>query len=241
MSKKIKVVALIVVICILVLDMMHQMYDRGSDIINAQWKNDQTKITITEGNLDKGAPIDEDAIADERYRETPQEAIEAVQTLAPPEEIYRWHVDEVIFQKESDEYMVLYYRAILNKNVECFTFIKLKKKQIDGAVKYTALFWESFEHTNKKQLVDIDLYGFNGYVQSNLHLADMERDMSVEPGVKRFVWSATTYDDIYKLKIEGQAPTEIIPYMEFDQQFYFWYYDDIQSDKPFSQMEFTVE
>ena len=235
-KKKIQILLLIFIIGVLVIDIMRQAHNQSWGTANNGQQKIQTQITLSGGDLDEIAPIDEDAIADERYKDTALEAIEAVQALAPPEQVYRWKVDEVIFQKENDEYAILYYRAVKDKNKECFTFVKLKKKQVDGLIKYAVLAFNPTEHTRKTQYIG----GFNGYVQRNLELADINRNMGIDPN-KRFIWSATIHDDIYKLRIEGQAPTEIIPYMEFDRQLYFWYYDDIQSDKPFSQMEFTVE
>ena len=236
-KKMIRIIVLVGIICVLGLDLMRIAKDQGF-AMSGQGQMGQTQITFTGGNLDQIAPIDEDAIADERYRDTPQEAIEAVQALAPPEQVYRWKVDEVIFQKESDEYAVLYYRAVKDKNQECFTFVKLKKKQVAGSVKYAVLTFNPHERNTKDKFMKMG--GFDYYVQINLSMKDMDRNMGVDPE-KRFIWGSTFYDDIYHLKIEGQAPTEIIPYMQFDRQFYFWYYDDIQSDKPYSQMEFTVE
>ena len=236
-EKNVKILLLMFIIGVLVIDMTRQAHNQSWGIMNNEKQTTQTQITLTGGNLDQIVPIDEDAIADERYRDTPQEAIEAVQTLAPLEQVYRWKVDEVIFQKESDEYALILYRAIRDKNMHCTTLVKLKKKYFNETVKYAVLSWNPYEYGRHIIVAG----GFRSYVQNHLDLMDMGRDMGIEPEKKRFLWGISAFDDIYKLRIEGQAPTEIIPYVEFDQQFYFWYYDDIQSDKPFSQMEFTVE
>ena len=41
------------------------------------------------------------------------------------------------------------------------------------------------------------------------------------------------------LRIEGQSPTEVIEYEFFGKPEYFWYYEDLDSDKP--SAEWTIE
>lgn len=83
--------------------------------------------------------------------------------------------------------------------------------------------------------------GFEDILRTNLNMLEYRSDMSICPGEKRFVYGDTKDEKVFKLEIEGQEPTEIIPYQCFGETRYFWYYEDLESDKPGSQLEFTVE
>lgn len=50
-------------------------------------------------------------------------------------------------------------------------------------------------------------------------------------GDERFIWGFTQLPEIQNLEIETQKPDEVIKYQEFGNDWYFWYYTDLQSDK----------
>ncbi len=201
-----------------------------------QKKSTQTEVVITGGNLDVLKPIDEDAIEDSEYRNTIEEALKYQGDNSNPENAYMYNVDEVLFQLESDKYSTIYYRSVKSKTEECYTMAKLKKKLIDGNIKYVFLSCNYSEMEDNAWIVG----SFESIVESKLKLLDVARDLGPNPE-KRFVYGDTKDEKIFKLKIEGQEPTGIIPYESFDEQWYFWYYEDLKSDKPGSQLEFTVE
>ena len=49
---------------------------------------------------------------------------------------------------------------------------------------------------------------------------------------KTFIWGLFRTPEIYTLQIEGQSPTNIIPVEFNDEIIYFWYFEDLQTDKP---------
>lgn len=40
------------------------------------------------------------------------------------------------------------------------------------------------------------------------------------------------FENIHDLKVEGQKPTEIVPFRSFGEQWHLWYYEDLKSRKP---------
>ena len=198
----------------------------------------QITITVDEnGKASLFPEVDEDNIDDSRYRDSIEEAVRLDSIVKDLEDEYTRKVDEIIFQMESDEYVVVYYRSIKNKKFQRFTLAKFKKKEFDGQVKYAYLYNEIF-NCKKGAIV---LGNFQSGMEQILPMKDLLRDFGVEPDNKRFLWGVTTFDDVYRMKLDGQEPTEIIPYDVFGSTEYFWYYEDVQGDKPFGQMEITIE
>ena len=197
----------------------------------------QSELIITDGSLDEMMPIDEEAIEDSKYYDSVQEASEARKSSSDAEQGYMCNIDEIIFQAESDGYVTIFYRSVKNEKVEGFTLAKFKKKVFDGKTKYAFLTC-SFSESKKDSWT---VMGFEELLKHILALSDYERDMSVYPGEKRFIWGNSKSESVFNLKIEGQEPTGIIPYECFGEQRYFWYYEDLQSDKPGNLLEYTFE
>lgn len=78
-------------------------------------------------------------------------------------------------------------------------------------------------------------------VRSYLDFIDYMKSMDVSGKNQRFVWGKHPFSNIDTLKIEGQEPTEITPYEMFGKTRYFWYYEDLESDKPGQQLEYDME
>jgi hypothetical protein len=57
----------------------------------------------------------------------------------------------------------------------------------------------------------------------------------------RFIFGGLDPEYVKRLKIEGQSPTEIIEYTLYGEKRYFWYYENLISDKPSSQFDIEVE
>lgn len=212
------------------------LYVIGMNTTDVPYSAD-SELTITGGPLDVIMPIDEEAIEDSKYYDSLQEASKARQSSSDAEQGYMCNIDEIIFQAESDGYVTIYYRSVKNEKLECFTMAKFKKKIFDGKTKY-AFLTSSFCETEESSWT----FGkFDDHLRRVLILLDYDRDMSVYPGEKRFIWGDTDSVEVLSLEIEGQKPTEIIPYKCFGKQWYFWYYEDLQSDKPGSMLEYTFE
>ena len=84
-----------------------------------------------------GEPIDEDSIPDSEYYPSPEQAMKNSSFQVEPEEVYQKNMDEVIAKFENDKYASVYFKSVKDKNTECLTFAKFKKKLIGGKEKYT--------------------------------------------------------------------------------------------------------
>jgi hypothetical protein len=96
---------------------------------------------------------------------------------------------------------------------------------------------------NDEKNADIYLgaYGLKGSIKAKLRLSDFKDEFNVDNPKARFIWGLCVFDEIHTLKIEGEKPTEIIPYMAFGKTEYFWYYSDLKSDKPSSELKVEVD
>ncbi len=194
----------------------------------------KTEISINGDVPDFLSDFDEDTIADSEYYDTIEESLRNAKKHEGQE--YMNNMDEVIFELESEDYVTVYYRSIKDEKSECFTMAKFKKKEIDGKVKYAPVRREYCEANVNSWYTE----SLEENLESNMNLFPFFSILGPDPE-KRFFYGDTKDEKIFKLKIEGQEPTEIIPYESFGEQWYFYYYEDLKSDKPGSQLEFTVE
>lgn len=76
--------------------------------------------------------------------------------------------------------------------------------------------------------------------QSSAPLYDLLAQYSINDGV-RFIFGSFGTDKVNTLKIEGQSHTEIIEYNTKGKKEYFWYYENLISDKPSSQFDIEMD
>ncbi len=208
----------------------------GSNSGGGQPYPSQPEVIIDGGNLDVLKPIDEEAIEDSEYYSTIEEALLYYGNKRVSADRYRYNISEEIFKMENEDYATIYYRSVKDENAECFTIAKLKKKKFEDGVKYTFLTCSYSEMEANAWIIG----SFEEIVESKLEALDYMGNLGSD-AQKRFVYGDTKDKKVFKLKIEGQEPSGIIPYESFGEQWYFWYYEDLESDKPGSQLEFTVE
>lgn len=230
-----KVIVLFLFLLLFVIDYM--FYDNYKDgKIEKQEKQTEITLVLDNVSLDQIKPIDEGAIEDSKYKDSIEEALKT-RIFSDVEQEYMRNIDEILFQLESDNYVTIYYRSVKNEKLECYTVAKFKKKAFDGVVKYAFLTCTYTEMGSDARVVE----NFEDNLKNQLISVDYNRNMSVYPGEKRFVWGNTQSEDVFSLKIEGQEPTDIIRYERFGKQWYFWYYEDLKSDKPGNLLDYTVE
>ena len=184
-----------------------------------------------------GEPIDEDSIPDSEYYPSPEQAMKNSSFQVEPEEVYQKNMDEVIAKFENDKYASVYFKSVKDKNTECLTFAKFKKKVIDGEERYTYI--TGFPTETERDGFTIGT--LESLVQGQLALSAFTQSVNIDPENTRFVWGDCNSKEIYKLKIEGQKPSGIIPYESFGEKWYFWYYENLESDIAGSQLQFTLD
>ena len=186
-------------------------------------------------NIDE--PIDEESIPDSQYYSSPAEAMKNSCSETDPKQIYQKNIDEEIVRFENENYVSIYFRSVKDKNTECFTLAKFKKKMIGGEVKYTFLTSIPTEAERGHQT----LATWETTIKSQLAFSDYQQNVNIDPEQTRFVFGDCQTEKIYNMKVEGQSPTGIIPYEAFGEQRYFWYYENLESDIAGSQLKFTVD
>lgn len=198
-------------------------------------KNEDPQVTVTYEYNPKQMEKSKKSISDSDYQDTLQLALEKGRKDLDDETMYQKNIDEVIKRIENEEYILLYFRSVKNKKQECLTMAKFKKKEIDGKEKYYFLLCYPTEDEKNAWYIG----NFKDDIEGLLVLSDYMQDLNINPSKGRFIYGDTRFEEIYDLKIEGQRPTEIIPYKSFGKQWYFWYYENLESDKVGSQLEFT--
>ena len=184
-----------------------------------------------------GESIEEESIPDSQYYSTVQEALHGSKITADAEKLYQKNMDEIIAQFENENYISVYFKSVKNEDVACITFAKFKKKVIDGDEKYT--FLRAIPREEKRGAILLD--DIKTLVEDQLMSSDFKQSINIDPEHTRFVYGDCHSKEIYHLKVEGQVPTEIIPYEVVGETRYFWYYENLESDIAGSQLQFTLD
>ena len=147
------------------------------------------KVNLTGSNMDAFAPVDEDAIPDSEYWSSLEEAFVHYKK-AKQIEGFQWHIDEIIYETESEQYATAYVRCIQDADVEWFVMAKFKIKIIDGEKKYTSLYGTLEEHKRHYNRI----FSAKMSVSHSLSCLCIDRNYSVYPGEKRFCWGISDYE-----------------------------------------------
>ena len=170
------------------------------------------------------------------YADTKEEALTYHVDYYFGEYPYMMNVNNVIKLLENDEYATMFYTCFNenDKKVQGFVASKFNIKFANGKKQYALTFVSLTESNGSRRQKLIDtLHGV-------APLYDYLAKYSIIEG-KRFFWGSTESEKIKTLRIEGQSPTEVIEYTRLGKPEYFWYYEDLISDKPGSEFEIELE
>jgi hypothetical protein len=146
---------------------------------------------------------------------------------------YMKSVDDVVWEDENEQYAAMFYHTVKIWRWEGIALCKFKIRKIDDQKQYALTKIYVIEaHTNWFRSDPLDT------VQTRALAFDIWAKYSIEDG-KRFFWGSLGTEKVKTLKIEGQSPTGIVEYTLLGEPEYFWYYEDIDSDKRSS--DFTIE
>ena len=198
--------------------------------------NDQAQLSISQGQV--SIEIEGNGSNNKKnyiYYDSVEEALANATTMFS-DTPYMMRVDEIIKRWESDEYAVIYYRAIKDSKTEGFVLCKFKV-QDKGKKQYAVMACTSSEakvnswYLNNKPIEDIRIFTeMEGYV-TNYSVYDN----------KKFRYGSSILPEIQTLTIEGVPPTEIISYKVFEKTEYMWYYEDFDFDKPISELDIHMD
>lgn len=223
MTKRIKVITLLV-LGITILCACEMSEQIQSNLIEESNKNYLT----TETSSKKKELI---------YCDTMQEAIKSVDSDFFIENPYMSNVDEIVKIVENEKSALLFYRAYFNEKEEAFMVCKFVKENMEGEKKYALQVLEPMQITKGAFHIGTPL----DIIKSNLALSDYKLDMSIDYENMRVAWGICRSDKIYTLLVENQAPTDIIEMDVFGKKEYFWFYENIESNKSGSELEVTMD
>ncbi len=177
------------------------------------------------------------------YYDSMQEALLNSTISLELEEQYRRNIDEEIKLFENDKYALLFYRSIKDKKEEAFNCVRFNVDMENGKKMY------QFEQMRGETARYNSIYLDNAreVIENNIIASEIIGSIGINPEEERFISGEVCKDffeegeSIENLKIEGQKPDEIIEYESFGRTWYFWYYNDLQSDKKYDELEFTIK
>ena len=229
-KKIIKIVILVIGIVFALLIAIGMLGD--GDIL----KIEENDVSIEYTPKDIGNYVNEEEIEDSHYFSSLEEAIKADN----PKEVdleYQNNIEELIKRFDSDKYVTIYFKSKKDNDTECITMAKFIKKLINGSEKYAFLSSIPTEiRSNAKSVGSI-----KNLIRDQLTLSDYTQNMNVNPENTRFVFGDCKSKEVYKMKIEGQEPTEVIQYESCQGKRYFWYYENLESNIAGKNLKFTLE
>ena len=214
---------------------------KDMEINTTDTDKDKPEITV---NITKTPSSGEQDASDDDYYDTMQEALLNATINLEPEEQYRRNIDEVIKEFESNEYAMLVYRSVKDKKEETLNFayfclrnnkVENKQYQVQSMTGSTFKYNSIFMTDSANELIESALW------------ASGVKNIGVYPEKERFIYGVIREsafkegESIYYLKIEGEHPDEIIECEFFRKKWYFWYYNDLQSDKPYNELKITLK
>ena len=138
-------------------------------------------------------------------------------------------IDERIKLFENDQYAVLFFKFKFNNNDVLYAF-KFYVRKIDGKPHYSppiigsGISWETQKYSVHQMKLDAV-----GEVRLSIS-RDSFRFYRIDD-TKNFFWGISSSPKAKNLKIEGQSATEVIPIKMDGDTAYFWYFDDLKTDK----------
>ena len=147
---------------------------------------------------------------------------------------YAREVDTQIKMFESDTGIILFYEAYETSKNGRFVVARFEKRTAGNKDEYGLVSISPSE-------IEKGGFGYDKNPEKNVRFSiqsSQVRNMLgyTLDGEKRFVWGITKLPEVQNVIIEGQKPDEVIAYKQFDEDWYFWYYTDLQSDKTIDEL-----
>ena len=177
------------------------------------------------------------------YADTKEEALVAVnqEIYFSDDYLYASKVSDIIKVFENDEYATMVYFSKRDPKEGALVFSKFKIRTGKGKKQYALLtaIIQGHGYPGKNKITPES--EFRLFCQA-IQVSDISnlRDLSIVEG-NRFVFGGLDAEYVKRLKIEGQSPTEIIEYTLYGEKRYFWYYENLISDKPSSEFDIEIE
>ncbi len=168
------------------------------------------------------------------YADTMEEAITLNAADYFDQYPYMSKVSDIIKVCENEDYATMFYHSASSSEKDGIVASKFKVKKVNGKKQYSLI------------LTNHETIGGKGRskplitARRSAPLYDYLAEFSINEG-ERFIFGSFDTEKVKTLKIEGQSPTEVIEYMVKDKKEYFWYYQNLISDKPSSEFDIEME
>lgn len=196
------------------------------------------------GDLKK--QITGDNLAASEYTDTVEEALLSENGGL---DAYQCNIDEEIFRMRNGDFMVIYYRAVGVKE-EAFVYARFRVLEQDNQERYVLVGTEVDIRNARDKSGSITaveniynhtvgaLLDFINYIEENHDDIDENNRVIVYGDICETYFAQG--ESIYSLQIDGQKPDEIKEYECFGKKYYFWYYDNLETEKAISQDLITL-
>lgn len=196
---------------------------------NEIYKNSPVSISFSENgytlNFENPEPI---------YEDTMEEALHVNTDYYFSRYPYMSKVSDIIKILENDNYATMFYHTEGGLEEDGIIASKFKVRTINGKKQYALILTNPETVGGKwrdKPLIT---------ARDSAPLYDFLAEYSIEEG-KRFIFGSFGTEKVKTLKIEGQSPTEVIEYTAKGEKEYFWYYENLISDKPSGEFDIEME
>lgn len=170
------------------------------------------------------------------YADTMEEALTVNDTYYFKSYPYMSKVNDVIKVFENDDYATMFYHSVKNKKKEGLVASKFKIRTINGKKQYALILVFPTEMGKKGERWGNRLKGLCDAAPLFDYLAIYgisDKD--------RFIFGSIDTEKVKTMKIEGQSPTEVIEYTLYGYKEYFWYYENLKSNKPSAEFDIKME
>lgn len=164
---------------------------------------------------------------------------------------YQCEIDEEIFRMHKDDFLVIYYRAV-GAQEESFIYANFRVIEQDNREKYglvnvevelrspmsmNSQLNEEYIRTAREEVYYKTILSVGNFI--NYSNENDENAMPVAYGdICEDCFSEG--ESIYNLQIDGQKPDRIIEYECYGKTYYFWYYNNLKTDKDISEDLITL-
>lgn len=176
------------------------------------------------------------------FEDTMEEALAVVNPeIYFGEDTYIDQVSYIIKVFENDKYSTMFYLSDKNSKEGAFVAAKFSIKTVNSKKQYALIdiIRQGYGNSRKREVTPEKSFGIFCQKIQVFDLGNLSNFGIIEGN--RFIFGGIDTVDINRLKIEGQSPTEIIEFPLYGEKNYFWYYENLISNKPSSEFEIEIE
>ena len=180
---------------------------------------------------------------DALFSDSMEKALQSVDWYGQ-EQSYRRKNIQTLKVFEGHEYESVFYRSVKNEEEEAVNWVLFRIRYDEkGKKQYKPVYNNGLIVRKDERNVQLsEALSAGEYIRIEIDMNEIA-DMNVGESGNRFVFGNTEKkvltegENIYSLEIEGQQPDEIIEYEVFGEKWYFWYYNNLKTDKAADEME----